>query len=114
MLNLKQLRLEKGISQQKLANAIGSTQQSIYRYESGDYEPDIQTLSLLADFFDTSIDFLVGRTNIRNKAEPIGQSDLNTEESAIVDEVRGLTPEYRRCLVAMIKVFTEASGIGKS
>jgi len=114
MMNLKTLRNEKDISQQKLASAIGSTQQSIHRYESGDYEPDIQTLSMLADFFDISIDFLVGRTDIRNKAEPVEQYDLNYEESSIVDEVRGLTPEYRSCIAAMIKVFKDASDIGKS
>ena len=61
MKNLKFLRDEKSVSQQKVADAIGSNQQSIHRYENGDYEPDIQTLTLLADYFDTSIDYLVSR-----------------------------------------------------
>ena len=51
--NLKMLRNEKLISQQKLADTISVSQQSINKYENHDIEPDIQTLKLLADYFDT-------------------------------------------------------------
>ena len=107
MRNLKLLREEKGISQQKLAEAIGSTQQAIHRYENGDYEPDIRTMSLMADFFDTSIDFLVGRTDIRRKIEPVEKYALNQEETKLVDEVRNLTPEYRRYFSTMLGALLE-------
>jgi len=108
MKNLKRLRNDKGISQQKLADAIGTNQQSIHRYENGDYEPDIQTLTLLADYFDTSIDFLVGRTDFRNRIEPVEKYALNREEIKLVDEVRSLTPEYRRLLTSMLSTMVEA------
>ena len=108
MRNLKLLREEKGISQQKLAEAISSTQQAIHRYENGDYEPDIHTMSSMADFFDTSIDYLVGRTSIRKKIEPVERYALNPEETKMVDDVRSLTPEYRKyistVLVALLEI----------
>jgi len=107
--NLRLLREEKGVSQQKLADAIGSTQQSIHRYENGDYEPDIQTMSMLADYFNTSIDYLVGRTGIRKKIEPVYEYALNHEETKFVDEVRSLTPEYRKCLATMLDALLEAA-----
>ena len=107
MRNLRLLREEKGISQQKLAEAIGSTQQAIHRYENGDYEPDIQTISSLADFFDTSIDYLVGRTDIRKKIEPVEKYALNHEETKLVDEVRSLAPEYRKYISKVLDALLE-------
>ena len=109
MQNLKQLREEKGVSQQKLADAIGSNQQSIHRYEKGDYEPDIRTLSLMADFFDTSIDYLVGRTDIRKKIEPVESYALNNEEQRLLNEVRCLTPEYRRFMATMLNALLDVA-----
>ena len=109
MRNLRLLREEKGVSQQKLADAIGSTQQAIHRYENGDYEPDIRTMSLLADYFNTSIDFLVGRTEIRKKIEPVETYALNYEETKLMDAVRSLTPEYRKCLSSMLGALLEVA-----
>jgi transcriptional regulator with XRE-family HTH domain len=106
--NLKMLRDEKGVSQQKVADAIGSNQQSIHRYENGDYEPDIQTMTLLADYFDTSIDFLVGRIEIRKKIEPVEEYALNHEEAQLMDTFRSLAPTYRKYLAVMLDTFVEA------
>lgn len=61
MENLKKLRKEQNISQEKLGEAVFVSQQSIYKYEHGITEPRIETLVRLADYFDTSIDYLVGR-----------------------------------------------------
>jgi len=110
MKNLKLLRDEKSVSQQKVADAIGSNQQSIHRYENGDYEPDIQTLMLLANYFDTSIDFLVGRTEIRNKIEPVDKYALNNEEANIIDRFRSLLPDYKKCFSTMLDALSEIEG----
>lgn len=59
--NLKMLRERLGLSQEKLAQQTGLTSRRIFSYEKEAIEPDIQTLSILADFFGVSIDFLVGR-----------------------------------------------------
>ena len=50
--NLKLLRQKRGISQQKLADALGVSQQSINHYENHKIEPDIATLIKIADYFD--------------------------------------------------------------
>lgn len=59
--NLKKLRNEQGISQRELADIIMVSQQSINKYENHNIEPDIDTLIKIADYFDVSIDYLVGR-----------------------------------------------------
>ena len=109
MKNLRPLRHEKGVSQQKVADAIGSNQQSIHRYENGDYEPDIQTLVLLADYFETSIDYLVGRTDIRKKIEPVEEFALNREEAKMVGEIRDFPAKYRKCISAVLDALAEAA-----
>ena len=60
MKNLKALREEKGLSQQKLASYFNLSQQSIYKYENNLAEPDLSTLQAFADFFEVSVDYLIG------------------------------------------------------
>lgn len=103
MERLRILREERGISQQKLAVVIGTTQQNIHRYENGHNEPDIATLMQLADFFQTSIDYLVGNTDIRRKIEAVTSFDLNTEEAQLVEKYRKLRPTARQNILSMIE-----------
>ncbi|MBQ8503427.1 MAG: helix-turn-helix transcriptional regulator [Clostridia bacterium] len=62
-MNLKEIRKSKGISQLKLAMDLNMSQNTISRYETGEREPGIAELIKLADYFNVSIDYLVGRTN---------------------------------------------------
>lgn len=103
MERLRTLREERGLSQQKLAACIGTTQQNIHRYENGHNEPDIATLMQLADFFQTSIDYLVGHTDIRRKMEAVTSFDLNTEEAEMVDKYRKLRPTARQSILMMME-----------
>lgn len=60
---LKELRLERGLSQQQLAKQIETTQSNIGRWENGINEPTASQLIKLANYFDCTIDFLVGRVD---------------------------------------------------
>lgn len=62
---LKSLRKSQGLSQTELANRLGFTQQAVARWEIGKNPPDLDTLVQLADLFDVSTDYLVGRGNVR-------------------------------------------------
>ena len=64
-MKLKKLRKEKGISQLKLALDLNMSQNTISRYETGEREPGINELIKIADYFDVSIDYLVGRYNTK-------------------------------------------------
>ena len=61
--NLKLLRNQTSISQQELATEVGVSQQSINKYENHNVEPDIKTLIAIADYFNVSVDYLIGRTD---------------------------------------------------
>lgn len=61
-MRLKELRLARNITQQRLAIDLNMNQNSISRYENGEREADYRTLILLADYFNVSIDYLLERT----------------------------------------------------
>ena len=62
---LKELRKKRKISQLKLALDLGMNQNSISRYENMEREADYATLIKFADYFDVSIDYLLGREEER-------------------------------------------------
>ena len=61
-MRLKELRKRKGISQLRLATELNTTQNTISRYETGEREPGIDELIKIADYFNVSVDYLIGRT----------------------------------------------------
>lgn len=58
---LKEIRLEKNVSQVKLAETIGVSKGIISMWETGQREPTLSSLVALADYFGVSLDYLVGR-----------------------------------------------------
>lgn len=60
---LSALRKEANISGRALAAEIGVSQQSVSQFESGSIYPHANTLVALADYFDVSLDYLVGRSD---------------------------------------------------
>ena len=65
--NLKKLRKEKGLTQIALQMQTGIEQALISKYENGERIPPTETLIILADFFNTNIDYLLGRTDNSDK-----------------------------------------------
>lgn len=64
-MKLKELRKEKGISQLKLAMDLSMNQNTTSRYETEERQADYETLIKIADYFNVSIDYLLGRTENR-------------------------------------------------
>lgn len=63
---LRQLRKERGITLERLAEILKTTKSTLSRYENGVREPTIKFIQQLADFFEVSTDYLLGRTDIRD------------------------------------------------
>lgn len=105
--NLRKLRCKKSISQQQLAETIGFSQQSINKYENHKIEPDIATLIKLADFFETSVDYLVGHTDIDHVIEPVHRYDLSEEEALLIDHYRRLSKKQKAAVLAVTESFHE-------
>ena len=60
---LKQLRAQRGLTQDTLSKQSGLTKSSIAMYETGKRKPKIEVLERLADFFNVDLDYLVGKSD---------------------------------------------------
>jgi len=59
---MKELKKARKISQLKLAMELNMNQNTVSRYENMEREADYHTLILIADYFDVTLDYLLGRT----------------------------------------------------
>lgn len=86
MTRIKELRRQRGVTQEKMAALIGITRGAYANIENGKREPDIKTMITLADYFDVSLDCLMGR------AEKKGPAPVAESESAYSPEYKFLSP----------------------
>ena len=88
---LKELRKERNLTQRELGAIVNSSDRSIGFYETGERDPDTQTLDKLANFFDVSVDYLLGRTSTRNYNTSItafhATDDLDEEDIELVNNL---------------------------
>ncbi|MBE6924159.1 MAG: helix-turn-helix transcriptional regulator [Ruminococcaceae bacterium] len=93
--NLRKLRDEAGVTQKRLADAIGVSQQSINKYENHNVEPDISTLIRIAGYFDVSVDYLVGHPIT---SDSVDDRNLSPEEICFIQKLRRLSPKQVQCV----------------
>ena len=78
---LYELRKEKGMSQEELANRLDVTRQTVSKWELGDSTPDLDKLILLGELFEISLDELVlGKVPVTTKLDELG-AKVMTEEN---------------------------------
>lgn len=92
MNRLKELRTEKGVSQQVIADYLGITRQSYSNYELGTREADYETLVKMAKYFDVTVDYLIGNSDSKSAAgsAPIDDDDI---KFALFDGDQGISDE---------------------
>lgn len=96
---LKQLRQERKLTQVKVAESLGITQQSYARWENGKVTPTSEKLSQIAKFYGVTTDYLLG--------EQTDESDLSNVELFFRMTSEGLTDEekaiFREELIEFMK-----------
>ncbi|MDE5771280.1 MAG: helix-turn-helix domain-containing protein [Ruminococcus sp.] len=84
---LKELRSKTGKSQSDVAKSIGITQQVYQNYEAGRREASYDTLIKLADFYGVSIDYLLGRTSVKQMATEQSDSLEDIDSSELTERI---------------------------
>lgn len=98
------LRLLRGerLTQAQMADRIGVARTTYAMYEQGKREPDNATLIKIADYFEVSTDYLLGRTDapetIVKKAEESKEEPLHVRMGIPDEKYQELTPYYRKVL----------------
>jgi transcriptional regulator with XRE-family HTH domain len=102
--NLKRLRKQREITQEDLANFIGVSFQAVSKWECGDGYPDITILPVLANFFDVTLDELVGMNEIKNQAK---LEDILRKVYDLASEKANKTVEIVELLRGALKIFPD-------
>ena len=103
--NLRKLRIKNELTQEKLAEVFGVSPQAISRWENNSTYPDITLLPSIANYYNVSIDELMGVDEIRN-VEKINSTFSNVHEY----ESKGMIDEAIQTLREAIKVYPNNYG----
>ncbi|MBE6638701.1 MAG: helix-turn-helix transcriptional regulator [Ruminococcaceae bacterium] len=96
--NLRSLRLSRNITQEQLAEHLGISFKTVSRWETGSGYPDIEMLPMIADYFDTSLEDLLG----------VSKTDREQASKVMYDQLAALpydSPERTKHLLKMNKEF---------
>ena len=94
--NLKNLRIEKGLNQTELAEKLFINKSMISSYEKGTRMPSLDILMQLTFIFNVSIDHMLGvqRNEVEDKQKSLDISGLNDNQIKIIEN---LIEEFRNC-----------------
>lgn len=92
---LRELRIEKGLLQSDIAKIINKSERTVGFYETGERDMGTETLSKLSDFFNVSIDYILGKTDIRNIEEDFKFAYHKETEGLSEDEIKEALEFYK-------------------
>ena len=110
-MRLKELREEKNLTQWDVANGIQTSQRNIGRWENGEVIPSADVVVKLADYFEVSADYLLGRTDDLGNIVVQSGSDFATSpaEQRLVLDFRRLPPDTQSYVIGIVKNLAAAS-----
>lgn len=91
---LKTLRIKRGVTQDQLADVVGVAQQTVAKWESRKRSPGLDTIVKLSNYFNVSLDYLLGRSS-----NPNFEYRLGTSEAELVEDYRAVDDEKKKCLL---------------
>ena len=111
----KQLRLERELSQSRLADQLGISKSAVSMYERGERTPDLELLERMADFFDVDLTYMVGTEKKITKLTGTHEDDeaadkggaltmLSAEERAVIKAYRLASTDTRAAARAVLGV----------
>lgn len=90
---IRQARVQKGMTQQELAEEVDAAVQTVSRWESAKLWPSLPTIYRLAKIFDVEAEFLIGK----------GPAGLSSKESEVVESWRQLDAEGQRWILGLLR-----------
>ena len=107
-MRIKELREEHRLTQKELAEKIGVAQSNISRWEKEEMEPAAGFVIKLADYFEVSADYLLGRTDDLGALVP-PRSDLSLDEQQLLHCFRELPGSSQSLILSMVKSAADAA-----
>lgn len=104
MNQLFELRKTRNLSQAKVAKALKVAQNTYSYWESGKYQPDIQALNRLADFYQVSVDYLLGKTEDPTPSNIKNKDYINQVEKNVITLYRNANMQAQKIAEAALKI----------
>lgn len=101
--NLIELRKVKGVNQGIVADYLGICRTSYTKYENDIHEPDLNTLKKIADYFDVSIDYILGRGTDSNAGKPKDLIEFLARETVALNG-RIMTEQDKERIKSMLEI----------
>lgn len=115
MNRIKELRIEKGLTQSQLAELLGVNQTAAGKYERGELEPNFSTLIKLSQIFEVSIDFLIGHSDdlgvISISPHKEKAAELSPDELHLLEVFRGLNTKNRIHVTSYAEIRLEEQAV---
>lgn len=108
---LTELRKNKNLTQQDVADHLKISRSTYAQYETGRREPDFNTLQTLADFFGVTTDYLLGQTD-KTQVSPYAAPAVSPEDLALLEKLKNLSPEKRKAIEILAGDDEQAAGVG--
>ena len=105
MQNLRRMREAKGLTQKEMAEKLQVSKPTYCHYETGRYEPDIKTILWLSNFFDCSIDYLLGHQS----SNIVHLDSFTAKEKVAIDLIRELDDDQLTILLGYLARMTNTS-----
>lgn len=104
MKRLRELRTNVGLSMKEFGSIIGLAESTISLYETGKREPDFNTLAKIANYFNVTIDYLLGNTEIKKEsATPMGDGPATEREQLLLEKFRAASPAIQELVLKALK-----------
>ena len=106
-IRLKALRESKGMTQRDFATDFGVSKGTVGMWESGAREPrTIDEINRIADYFGVSSDYLLGRTEQKEKPTPVSEDGLDEQDRQLMELMKLLTADQKEFLRAQLLTLT--------
>lgn len=110
---LEELRRDAGLTQQQVGDLLHIGNSAVSAYESDKAVPPAEALVILADYFNVSIDYLLGRTRQRIPwdayTRPLLQGNEDCTVETVVSELLSAAPEDRAAVCAVLRLAAQKS-----
>lgn len=105
---LRYLREKRKLSQLELAKKLDMPNQNLSNYERGFRQPDYETLNKIADFFDVTADYLLGRSDDPQLTEK-EEKEVDKETKELLNLLDNLPEEERKKYIEKFKAYVDIS-----
>lgn len=102
---LKEFRENSNLTQKELAKKLNLTQSTIAYYENGKKMPTLENAKAIAEFFNTSLDYLLGVSNYEDRETNKKSEQVTSTANELSKEIGNLSPESQEEIKKLIELY---------